>query len=132
VSILCFYRDQARRVQARIAERSRAYQKLNFRVIDAIDRIQGQESDLVFISFCRTRRRNHPMGPNFAMWLRDIRRLNVAFTRARRALVLVGHRPTLARLGRYQPFYSHLLALFDQHPNNMQMIQDFGVGRRHP
>ncbi|MFO0761827.1 MAG: C-terminal helicase domain-containing protein [Byssovorax sp.] len=130
VSILCFYRDQARRVRARIAERHRSFQRLNFRVIDAIDRIQGQESDLVFISFCRARSPRRPLSPNFGMWLRDPRRLNVAFTRARRALVLVGHRPTLRRLGEHQHFYANLFSLFEAHPNDMQMIEDFGAKRR--
>jgi superfamily I DNA and/or RNA helicase len=99
-------------------------------VIDAIDRIQGQESDIVFISFCRAKRWYQTLSPSFGLWLRDIRRLNVAFTRARRALVLVGHRPTLEKLGKYQPFYSHLFNLFDRHPADLQMIQDFGVRRR--
>jgi len=130
VSILCFYREQARRIRAQLDQRSRAHQKLQFRVIDAIDRIQGQESDIVFISFCRAKRWYQTLGPSFGLWLRDIRRLNVAFTRARRALVLVGHRPTLEKLGKYQPFYSHLFNLFDRHPADLQMIQDFGAKRR--
>ena len=130
VSILCFYREQARRVRALLDGKKRAHQKLQFRVIDAIDRIQGQESDIVFISFCRARSPRRTLSPSFGMWLRDIRRLNVAFTRARRALVLVGHRPTLEKLGKYQPFYSNLFALFDQSRVDMQMIQDFGAKRR--
>jgi hypothetical protein len=130
VSILCFYREQARRVRTLLSGGHRGHERLRFGVIDAIDRIQGQESDIVFISFCRSRNPRRPVGPNFGMWLRDIRRLNVAFTRARRALILVGHRPTLERLGQYQPFYTHLLAMFDRHPTEMQMIQDFGRRRR--
>lgn len=130
VSILCFYREQARRIRARLDQRHRAHQKLRFRVIDAIDRIQGQESDIVFISFCRARPTRHELSSRFGVWLRDIRRLNVAFTRARRALVLVGHCPTLKKLGKYQPFYSHLFDLFERHSADMRMIQDFGAKRR--
>lgn len=130
VSILCFYREQARRIRTLLDQRHRAHQKLQFRIIDAIDRIQGQESDIVFISFCRARPSRQTLSARFGMWLRDIRRLNVAFTRARRALVLVGHRPTLERLGKYQPFYSNMLDLFERYPGDMQMIQDFGARRR--
>lgn len=129
VSILCFYREQSRRVRALLDGRRRAHQKLQFRVIDAIDRIQGQESDIVFISFCRARPLNWQPGATFGLWLRDLRRLNVAFTRARRALVLVGHRPTLEKLGRYQPFYDNLFALFDRPGSDMRMVQDFGKKR---
>jgi hypothetical protein len=59
---------------------SRPFRRLSFERIDPIDRIQGQQSDLVFISFCRSR--PHP-GRDFGQWLQDLRRLNVACTRAR-------------------------------------------------
>ncbi len=128
-SILCFYRDQARRIRDMLAERKRAHERLHFRVIDAIDRIQGQESDIVFISFCRARNPKRALGPTFGMWLQDLRRLNVAFTRARRSLVLVGHRPTLERLGKHQAFYNNMLDLFAKHPTDMQMVNEFGRRR---
>lgn len=136
VSILCFYREQSRRVRALLDERHRAHQKLQFRVIDAIDRIQGQESDIVLISFCRARHPKRLLGASYGLWLRDIRRLNVAFTRARRALVLVGHRPTLEKLGKLEKeagkesFYANLFALFDSGDRDLQMVQDFGRNRR--
>jgi superfamily I DNA and/or RNA helicase len=82
--------------------------------VDSIDRIQGQESDLVLLSFCRTRRGRQ--GAGFGLWLQDVRRLNVACTRARRGLVLVGHRRTLERLSGIpaaQEFYRNLFDVFD-------------------
>lgn len=129
VSILCFYREQARRIRALLDKRERGYQFLQFRVIDAIDRIQGQESDIVLISFCRAKPPKASLNEKFGQWLRDLRRLNVAFTRARRALILVGHKPTLEKLGRYQPFYRHLFDLFEMHRSDMQMVHDFGSRR---
>ncbi len=63
-----------------------------------IDRIQGQETDIVFISFVRVRQGQSALMPGFAAWLQDYRRLNVACTRAHRLLVLVGHRPMLKRM----------------------------------
>ncbi len=130
VSILCFYREQSRLIRSLLDKRAKAHQKLQFRVIDAIDRIQGQESDVVFISFCRARPPRHELSEKFGLWLRDPRRLNVAFTRARRALVLVGHKPTLEKLGKYQPFYEHLFDLFENHSSDMQMVHDFGERRK--
>lgn len=60
-----------------------------------IDRCQGQEADVVIVSFVRT-----PLKPrlNAGRWLQDARRLNVAFTRARRSLILIGNLTTLIRL----------------------------------
>ena len=125
VSILCFYLAQALEIRKRLkAPRYPGFRRLSFERIDPIDRIQGQQSDLVFISFCRSR--PHP-GRDFGQWLQDLRRLNVACTRARRALVLVGHREMLSRLRTFDEarnFYGNLFSLFDTSPDFMQ-IQDF-------
>lgn len=102
-SVLSFYRAQARQLDRRL--RSRHLPMLDWQVIDVIDRIQGQQSDLVIISFTRARasaRGGRPpaISPRYGQWLQDLRRLNVACTRARRALVMVGHADTLRQLGR--------------------------------
>jgi hypothetical protein len=96
VSVLAFYRAQARMLASRL--RTADLPSLRWEVIDVIDRIQGQQSDLVVVSFTRARVRGR-IGPDYGQWLQDIRRLNVAFTRARRALVIVGHGRTLRSLG---------------------------------
>lgn len=125
VSILCFYLAQALEIRKQLkAPRYPGFRRLSFERIDPIDRIQGQQSDLVFISFCRSR--PHP-GRDFGQWLQDLRRLNVACTRARRALVLVGHREMLSRLRTFEEarnFYGNLFSLFDTSPEFMQ-LKDF-------
>ena len=125
VSILCFYLAQALEIRKQLkAPRYPGFRRLSFERIDPIDRIQGQQSDLVFISFCRSR--PHP-GRDFGQWLQDLRRLNVACTRARRALVLVGHREMLSRLRTFddaRSFYGNLFSLFDTSPDFMS-LQDF-------
>lgn len=131
VSILSFYKAQARLVRDRLGlnrpgGRAR-YRRLHFAVIDAIDRIQGQESDVVFLSFCRTGGRE--VGPRFGQWLQDIRRLNVACTRAHRAIIFVGQRDLLGRLCHNEPamaFYRHLNNLFDTRKDVMQVVSQFG------
>ena len=59
--------------------------------VDTVERFQGGERDIMFLSFVRSR------GTGFVF---DDRRLNVAITRARRKLVLVGN-PSLFQKSRY-------------------------------
>ena len=127
VSVLAFYRAQAQKLSGRL--RAHDLPHLKWEVIDVIDRIQGQQSDLVIISFTRARTRGR-IGPNYGQWLQDIRRLNVAFTRARRALVIVGHGRTLRALGdpgdrgmagQARIFYENLFRLIDEDADFMRI-----------
>jgi AAA domain len=128
VSVLCFYKAQAELIRRRLGGPAYTrFRKLDFKVVGPVDRIQGQQSDLVVISF--TRARPNP-GPGFGTWLQDLRRLNVACTRARRALVLVGNRETLRRLDRTGKtgaggFYQHLFDLFDPASPHYKQIREF-------
>jgi superfamily I DNA and/or RNA helicase len=67
--------------------------------INTIDGFQGQERDIVYISLVRSNGRNE-IG-----FLKDYRRMNVAMTRARRKLVVVGDSATLAK----DPFYAKMI-----------------------
>jgi hypothetical protein len=129
-SVLSFYRAQAQELARELF--SRNLPMLDWQVIDVIDKIQGQQSDLVVISFTRAKRSS--FSPRYGQWLQDVRRLNVACTRARRALVLVGHGETLRRLGgsgNGQPadsqatqakrFYANLFDLFGSDENFLWM-----------
>jgi hypothetical protein len=102
VSVLAFYGAQARLIRRKLGHPQYSrYGRLDFKVVDSVDRIQGQQADLVIVSFCRTWRpgRDHrPPPPRYGMWLQNINRLNVASTRARRALALIGHADTLRQL----------------------------------
>jgi AAA domain len=125
VSILCFYQAQATLIRDRLgAPGYPRFRRLSFNVIAPVDRIQGQESDLVFLTFSRS---NPRPSEHFGKWLQDVRRLNVACTRAHRALVLVGNRQMLSRL-RSSPqsreFYRNLLGLFDS-SDDFVMMKDF-------
>ncbi|MFC6017686.1 AAA domain-containing protein [Plantactinospora solaniradicis] len=114
-SVLTFYRRQAAEIRHRLGGPDFTdFRVLDFEVIDAIDKIQGQESDLVFLSFCRTWLGRGRPSARYGRWLQDIRRLNVACTRARRGLVLVGHAPTLRQLNgvpEAEEFYRNLFTL---------------------
>lgn len=127
VSILAFYKAQTRLIRDQLT--LHRFVRLRFSVIDAIDRIQGQESDIVFISFCRTSGRN--VSAAFGQWLQDVRRLNVACTRAHRALIFVGQKELLGRLcanPEAMEFYRHLGSLFDTRTDVMRVVQQFGGG----
>ncbi len=67
--------------------------------IDTVDGFQGQERDFIFISLVRSNEQGE-IG-----FLSEERRMNVALTRAKRKLVLVGDSATLAS----NEFYSSLL-----------------------
>ena len=68
--------------------------------INTIDSFQGQERDVIYISMTRC---NTDSSIGF---LSDIRRMNVAMTRAKKKLVVIGDSVTLSRL----PFYSNFIA----------------------
>jgi superfamily I DNA and/or RNA helicase len=67
--------------------------------IQTIDSFQGQERDIVFVSLVRSNERNE-IG-----FLKDYRRMNVAMTRAKFKLMMVGDSATLAN----DPFYDKLI-----------------------
>lgn len=67
--------------------------------INTVDSFQGQEREIVYISMTRS----NPKGE--IGFLSDIRRMNVAMTRARKKLVVVGDSSTLSKL----PFYTKFI-----------------------
>lgn len=71
--------------------------------INTIDGFQGQERDVIVISMVR----NNDEGD--VGFLRDLRRMNVAITRARMKILLIGNRTTLS----HYPFYRRLLRYID-------------------
>ncbi len=92
---LSFYKAQVEHIDAQI--RRKRFKNVDWHGIGTVDSYQGQEADLVLISVCRTGIAAGVRG-RFSKWLQDVRRLNVAFTRARRGLVIIGHAPTLEDL----------------------------------
>ena len=71
--------------------------------IDSVDGFQGREKEAVVISLVRSNVEGE-IG-----FLGDIRRMNVAMTRARRKLLLVGDSATLSA----HPFYTRMLEYFE-------------------
>lgn len=73
--------------------------------VNTIDSFQGQERDIVYISMTRSNSENR-IG-----FLSEIRRMNVAMTRARKKLVVIGDSATLSQF----PFYANFIAYAEQH-----------------
>jgi ATP-dependent RNA/DNA helicase IGHMBP2 len=73
--------------------------------INTIDSFQGQERDVVYISMTRSNADNN-IG-----FLSDIRRMNVAMTRAKKKLVVIGDSATLSQL----PFYAGFISYAESH-----------------
>ena len=66
--------------------------------VNTVDGFQGQERDIIVISMVRSN------GEGQIGFLRDLRRMNVAITRARMKLIILGDRETMTR----HPFYRQL------------------------
>ena len=125
VSILAFYQAQATLIEERLE--TVVFSRLQVQNCSPIDRMQGKEADIVILSFCRATQRRQ-VSPKFGTWLQDTRRLNVACTRARRALIFVGQKKLLMRLNgedRATKFFENLNHLFSTCPETMQEIVDF-------
>ena len=97
--IISPYKAQVQYLRSKIKgnEALRPYRHLF--TVNTVDGFQGQERDVVFISLVRANEEGQ-IG-----FLRDLRRMNVAMTRARMKLVILGDATTLGK----HPFYRKLI-----------------------
>jgi len=86
VGIIAAYADQREKLRERIRPGGSRWRRLSLR-IDTVDAFQGKQDDIIIYSMVRA----NTAETNF---ISDPRRLNVAFSRAKRLLVIVGHRDT--------------------------------------
>jgi len=100
VAVISPYKQQVALLQEYVRQAPDLQPFLPSVAVNTIDSFQGQERDVVYISMTRS---NPDQSIGF---LSDIRRMNVAMTRARKKLVIVGDSTTLSRF----PFYAGLIA----------------------
>lgn len=100
LGVITPYRAQVERLQHLVDVSPTLQPILPFISINTVDAFQGQERDVIAISLVRSNSKGE------VGFLADIRRTNVAMTRARKKLVMIGDSATLGS----HPFY---LALID-------------------
>jgi len=92
IGVIAPFRAQVAEISRRVAV-----------TVDTVDRFQGSSKEIIIVSFVATDRLEGPL-------FEDHRRINVALTRAKKGLVLVGDRTALAA----EPFYERLLQWADR------------------
>ena len=102
VGIISPYRAQVQYLRQLIKQSDffRPYRKLI--AVNTVDGFQGQERDIVFISLVRSNQEGQ-IG-----FLSDLRRMNVAITRARMKLVIMGNAETLGHTAFYKRLYAYV------------------------
>ena len=101
VAVISPYKEQVRVIRDLLQENTILQPYAAYISINTIDSFQGQERDVVYISMTRTN------AEGSIGFLSDIRRMNVAMTRAKRKLVVVGDSATLSRLTFYADFIAY-------------------------
>ena len=107
VGVISPYRAQVQYLRRLIKKREffKPYRALIS--VNTVDGFQGQERDVILISMVRANE-NGEIG-----FLKDLRRMNVAITRARMKLIILGNAATMSQ----HPFYKRLFE-YIQHINN--------------
>ncbi len=103
IGILSPYREQVNHLEILFQEDPRLAPLLldGIITINTIDGFQGQERDVIYISLVRSNDK-HEIG-----FLQDYRRMNVAMTRARMVLVIMGDSATIGHNKFYQAFMDY-------------------------
>lgn len=105
VAIISPYKQQILMLQENITTIPEIQPHIGKISINTIDGFQGQERDIVYISLVRSNADNN-IG-----FLTDIRRMNVAITRAKMKLIVIGDSATLSQ----QTFYDNFIKFSETH-----------------
>lgn len=100
IAVISPYQEQIRLLREQLDNTPELQRYTPKIAVNTIDSFQGQERDIVYIGMARS---NSDSEIGF---LADIRRMNVAMTRARKKLVIIGDSSTLSVL----PFYADLVS----------------------
>ena len=98
VGIISPYRAQVQYLRRQIRKKDFFKPFRHLIAVNTVDGFQGQERDIILISLVRANEEGQ-IG-----FLRDLRRMNVAITRARMKLIILGDSTTMTR----HPFYKRL------------------------
>jgi superfamily I DNA and/or RNA helicase len=108
VGIISPYRAQVQYLR-RLLRKSAYFKPLKHLIsVNTVDGFQGQERDIIIISMVR----NNDEGQ--IGFLRDLRRMNVAITRARMKLFIMGDSTTMTRHPFYRKLYHYIQQLAEE------------------
>lgn len=101
VAVISPYRQQIELLKEHLRQTPVLQPYLEKITVNTIDSFQGQERDIVYISMTRSN------ADNKIGFLSEIRRMNVAMTRAKKKLVVIGDSATLSQLSFYANFIKY-------------------------
>ena len=105
IGVIAPYRHQVEALKEAVAIHPALQPLLHAINVNTIDSFQGQERDAIFISLTRSN------ADSVIGFLSELRRTNVALTRARKKLVVIGDSATLSGF----PFYADFIAYAQGH-----------------
>jgi superfamily I DNA and/or RNA helicase len=105
VGVISPYRAQVQLLRRMLKKREFFKPFRSLISVNTVDGFQGQERDIIVISLVRSNDEGQ-IG-----FLRDLRRMNVAITRARMKLIILGDRSTLCRHPFYRKLWQYIEAL---------------------
>lgn len=108
VGVISPYRAQVQYLKQLIRKRDFFKPYRHLISVNTVDGFQGQERDIILISMVRSN------DDGMIGFLRDLRRMNVAITRARMKLIILGNVGTLTRHPFYKKLYEYVQTLQDQ------------------
>jgi ATP-dependent RNA/DNA helicase IGHMBP2 len=101
VAVISPYKHQVEVLKENLLSVPELQDHRSFIAVNTIDSFQGQERDIVYISMVRSNTES------IIGFLSDIRRMNVAMTRARKKLVVIGDSATLSQFSFYADFIEY-------------------------
>ena len=107
VGVISPYRAQVQYLRSQLKKKEYFKPFRSLITVNTVDGFQGQERDIIVISLVRSNDEGQ-IG-----FLRDLRRMNVAITRARMKLIILGDAQTMTRHPFYRKLYEYIQALKD-------------------
>jgi len=105
VGVISPYRAQVQYLRSQLRKKEYFKPFRHLISVNTVDGFQGQERDIIVISLVRSNDQGQ-IG-----FLRDLRRMNVAITRARMKLIIIGDVQTMSRHPFYRRLYEYIEAL---------------------
>ncbi|WP_227937604.1 DEAD/DEAH box helicase [Alkalihalobacillus deserti] len=120
IGVISFYGEQVKRID-RLIQQDLRLQHLTIRT-GTVDRFQGMEMDVILLSMVR----NHDNKQDDIGFAKDYRRLNVALSRARELLVLIGSTKMFTERTKQRDtrqMYTHVLEATKKQ-NGLRMLEE--------